>query len=267
MRLGFLQYPVFWGDPGKNYHYIRCSLQNRQCDLLVLPELFSCGYLFESREEIMPFAENLKESRTVRFLQTIAAAIDGTVTGTIPEWDQGSLYNTAVAVCADGLIGCQRKIHLPTYEKRMFQPGTQITPVDLPGSVRIGMMSCFDCWFPQFGSFLRQQHTRIFCNSASFGGEVTPTILPIRALENQVFVISCNRIGAETYAGERELFCGKSQIISPDGKILAAAENEEKLAMVDVDLAETSHPAFGSLICEDFSVEHRKYQVALREGE
>lgn len=128
------------------------------------------------------------------------------------------------------------------------------------------MMSCFDCWFPQFGSILKQRKVQIFCHSASFGGEVTPGILPVRALENQVFVVSCNRTGSELYAGSPEKFCGRSQIISPDGKILARAGDEPELAVVDIDPDETTHPAFGSLICKDFSAEHNRYQVTIKEG-
>lgn len=266
MKLGFLQYSVIWGNPEKNFERIRCFLRNCRCDLLVLPELFSCGYLFEDAGTLLALAEPLAESRTVRFLQTMARQIGGTVTGTFPELENGTLYNTAVAVHAEGVIGIQRKIHLPEYEKRFFHSGSEIVSAELPGRVRIGMMSCFDCWFPQFGALLKEQKCQIFCNSASFGGEVTPGILPVRARENQVFVISCNRTGSEMYAGNPEHFCGKSQIVSPDGKILECAGAEEKLAVVDVDLTETEHPAFGSLICRDFESEHRKYHVTMNRG-
>lgn len=267
MKLGFFQYPVIWGNPAENFSYIRRALRGCRCDLLVLPELFPCGYLFDNAGEIARFAETLEESLAVHFLQSLAGEINGVVTGTIPEYCNGNLYNTAVVAGAEGILGVQRKVHLPEYEKRFFQPGERIAAVEIPGRVRIGMMSCFDCWFPQFGAMLKQQKAGIFCNSASFGGEVTPAILPIRALENQVFVISCNRIGAEKAGGEWETFCGRSQIVSPDGKILAEAGKEEKLAVVEVDPAEGDHPAFGSLICRNFPAEHAKYRVEMvKEG-
>ena len=263
MKLGFLQYSVIWGNPEKNYERIRSFLRNCRCDLLVLPELFSCGYLFEDARTLLSLAEPLAKSRTIRFLQGMAQQIGGTVTGTFPELGNGTLYNTAVAVHAEGVIGIQRKNHLTEYEKRFFHSGSEIVSAELSDNVRIGMMSCFDCWFPQFGSMLKEQRCQVFCNSASFGGDVTPGFLPIRARENQVFVISCNRIGSERYAGNQEQFCGRSQIISPDGKILEYAGAEEKLAVVDVDLTETKHPAFGSLLCHDFESEHRKYNVTM----
>lgn len=263
MKSGFFQYPVIRCNPEANFDYIIQAVNGCRCDLMVLPELFTCGYAFKDKSEIMPFAECLKKNKTIDFMRLIAKKIDGSVTGTIPEYDNGILYNTAIVVDQNGISGSQRKVHLPEYEKQFFMHGDKIAPVNISDNIRIGMMSCFDCWFPQFGAVLKQQGTQILCNSASFGGKVTPTILPIRAIENQVFVISCNRIGTEMFGNELEKFCGKSQIVSPDGKILANAGDEEKLTVVDIDLSEIDHPAFGSLICKDFSAEHGKYNVTM----
>lgn len=261
MKIGFFQYGVTARNPEANYSHIAGILQNYQCDLLVLPELFTCGYSFANVSEIMPFAEVLTDSKTVKFLQNLAGHLGGNVSGSIPEFSDGKLYNTAILVNADGLVGQQRKVHLPEYEKQFFTGGDSIATWELPNNAKVGMISCFDCWFPQFGSLLKQNGAQIFCNSSGFGGDVTPAILPTRARENQVFIISCNRIGAEMFGNEVEEFCGKSQIISPDGKILDSAGNKEKLAIVDIDLAEIKHPAFGSLICKNFMLEHKKYQI------
>jgi predicted amidohydrolase len=86
-------------------------------------------------------------------------------------------------------------------------------------------------------------------------------IIPIRALENQCFVISCNRIGIEMFDGEPESYCGKSQIVNPDGKVLIKADNEEALSIVDIELSEVNNPNFGSLIMKDFVSEHKKYDI------
>lgn len=264
MRLGFFQYAVIQRNTAENLAYIANALQNCRCDLLVLPELFTCGYSFEQKLELAPFAETLDKNQTVKASQLLAQHLGGAVTGTIPEQYEGKLYNTALLVNTGGLIGFQRKIHLPDYEKKFFSPGESISTFQLSPDVRVGMMSCFDCWFPQFGAILRQNGAQIFCNSASFGGALTPTNLPIRARENQVFVISCNRIGSEMFDVEPENFRGESQIISPNGQCLVSAGGEEKLAVVEVDLDEINHPAFGSLICKDFAEEHQKYEIRLK---
>lgn len=101
----------------------------------------------------------------------------------------------------------------------------------------------------------------VICHSACFGGTITPTIIPIRAMENQCFYISCNRIGAELFNGKPDSYRGESQIVSPDGKILAKAGNKESLIFIKIDLSEVNHPAFGSLVTKNFISEHNKYEI------
>ncbi len=262
MRLGFLQYAVYHRDRDANLAYLARALNSVEFDLLALPELFTCGYAFDDPAELAAFSEDLTASPTVAALRELAAASGGALTGTIPERAGGQLFNTAILVDSTGLVGIQRKKHLPDYEKRSFTPGQGIATFAI-GGAKVGMMSCFDCWFPAFGAFLKQEGAQIFVNSASFGGPVTPAILPVRARENQVFVVSCNRIGTEYFAGEPDTFCGQSQIISPDGRILTSAGTDETLAVVEIDLAEVDHPAFGSLICHNFPEEHRKYRITV----
>lgn len=263
MKIGFFQYDVFWRDREANLSYIDSKIKDSKFDLLVLPELFTSGYAFESVEELIPFAENLDESHTVCCLTNMAKKSGGYITGTIPELSEGKLYNTSIIVGPEGLIGAYRKIHLPDYEKRAFVSGNSIISCNC-GGIGVGLTICFDVWFAPLSSDLKLQGVSIICHSACFGGEVTPTIIPIRALENQCFYVSCNRIGTEKFDGEFESYCGKSQIVSPDGKVLAYASNEEMLCFVNIDLSEVDNPAFGSLITKDFMTEHRKYNINIK---
>ena len=88
-------------------------------------------------------------------------------------------------------------------------------------------------------------------------------IIPIRELENQCFYISCNRIGTELFSGEPDSYCGESQIVNPDGKILIKAGNEESFSIIDIALSKVNNPAFGSLITKDFLSEHKKYDITI----
>ena len=158
MKLGFFQYAVIQGNPEANFDYISNSLRYCRCDVLVLSELFSCGYCFSRRSEIMSCAESLSNSKTIRFLQNMAVETGGVVTGTFPELDdkEDVLYNTAAVVDQHGLLGIQRKVHLPEYEKQFFSPGCDVVPVEIQNGSKIGLMTCFDCWFPAFGALLKQ---------------------------------------------------------------------------------------------------------------
>jgi predicted amidohydrolase len=260
MKIGFFQYNVIWRNRDANLSYIREKIKGSTFDLLVLPEFFTSGYAFDSKDELIPFSENLKDSYTVKYLSELMKDYGGYITGTIPELCGNLLCNTSILVGVKGLVAYYRKIHLPDYEKRAFAAGNKAVSSDC-GGAKVGLTICFDAWFAPLSSKLKLQGVDIICHSACFGGEITPTIIPIRALENQSFYVSCNRIGTELFNGEPDSYRGESQIVSPDGKILAEAGREESLTIIDVDLSEVNKPAFGSLITKDFLSEHKKYNI------
>ena len=263
MKIGFFQYDVIWRNRDANLSYISSKIKNSVFDLLVLPELFTSGYAFNSKEELIPFAENLNDSYTVDYLTQLMKKCGGYITGTIPELYENKLYNTSILVGTKGLVASYRKIHLPNYEKRAFTEGSKAVSCNC-NNAKIGLTICFDSWFAPLSSKLRLQGAEIICHSACFGGEVTPKIIPIRALENQCFFISCNRVGTEMFDGEPDSYCGKSQIVNPDGKILIKADNEEVLSIIDIELSEVNNPNFGSLILNDFISEHKKYDIKIK---
>lgn len=263
MKVGFFQYDVIWRDREANLSLIHSKIKDSTFDLLVLPEMFTSGYAFESRDELMPFAENLEDSYTVRFFTELMKECGGYITGSIPELCNEKLYNTSIIVGAEGLVASYRKIHLPDYEKRAFEAGSEVVCCSC-NETNVGLTVCWDVWFAPLSSSLKLQGVGIICHSACFGGTVTPMIIPIRALENQCFYISCNRIGTEIFSGEPDSYRGESQIVNPDGKILIKAGNEESLSFINIDLSEINNPAFGSLITKDFLSEHRRYDIMIK---
>ena len=264
MKIGYLQYAVIQRDREANLNYIEERLKNKTFDLVVLPELFTSGYAFDTKEEILPFVENIEDSPTINRLTKIANQARGYIVGTIPELSNNKIYNTAITVGPEGLISTFRKIHITDYEQPIFSAGSSIE-VCKCNTTCIGTMICFDCWFPPLSSKLRQLGAQIICHPSCFGGEVTPTIIPIRALENQCFIISCNRIGEELFDGVLESYRGESQIVNPDGKVLIQADNKEQLVFIEIDLTEVNNPKFGSYISSDFQAEHQKYGIQLIE--
>lgn len=261
MKIGFYQFDVS-RDRDANLRKIAMAVKGKHFDLLVLPELFTSGYAFDTREQLLPYPEKLNDSPTVHFLTELAKETQGCFVGSIPELREGKIYNTAIAVGASGLIDQFRKIHLPDYEKRFFTAGTE-TSVFSVGAAKVASIICFDCWFAPLTSKLKIEGADIICHPSCFGGDVTPTIIPIRALENQNFFVSCNRIGTEYFDGEEEAYRGESQIVNPDGKILYKAGNQEELIIMDINLNEVNNPNFGSLISKDFTCEHQKYTIKL----
>lgn len=261
-KIGYCQYAVIYKNTKANLAYIEQQMSENECDLLVLPELFTTGYSFDDPVEIIPYVEILDSSKTVQFLQSLCLKYGGAITGTIPELYGEKIYNTAILVDKTGLVGMQRKIHLTEYEKHIFTAGSSLDVFTFKG-VKIGLMSCFDAWFAPLSSKLKLMGAQILCSSSCFGGEVTPKIMPVRAIENQCFVINCNRVGVEEFDGVEVSFIGNSQIIDPDGNCLAEANQDEVMTVVEVDLDRVDNPDFGSQICKNFEREHHRYAIDL----
>jgi 5-aminopentanamidase len=204
-------------------------------ELLVLPECAIPGYMFDSLEEAMPFAEEIPGLST----ETLSAACHRLgmhiVCGLI-ERDGDLLRNAAVLVGPDGLIGSYRKTHLPFLGvDRFVTPGDELVVHDTPLG-RIGVEICYDLRFPEVTRTLALRGADIVAHPTNFpmAAKVqTEVITRARAAENRVFLLTANRVGKERW-GE---FCGWSQIVDPYGNRLAeAGEREEALLVAEIDL-------------------------------
>ena len=116
-------------------------------DLLVLPELASSGYVFELEAEAAASAEDAEHGELVDALTAVCAGGMHIVVG-INERAGSVRHNSAVVVGPQGHLATYRKLHLFNDEKSWFEPGGELPVVDLPFG-RIGMVVCFDLWFPE----------------------------------------------------------------------------------------------------------------------
>jgi len=258
MRVGFYQFDVRKANPRANLEQVATALAGQRFDLLVLPELFTTGYLFDDPGEVAALAEPIPGGETCRALSVIAAGSGGAIVGTLPERDGDRVYNTAVVIGPSGWIGSQRKVHLSRYEKTLLQSGDDFEPIQIVG-VRVGIIACFDSWFPEMARLLVRQGAQILCQPASFGGTMTLSVIRTRAVENLVYTITANRIGRERNRSIEAKFRGDSRIIGPGGEILAAAGNEEALAFAEIDPALALEKV--NEMC-DFPAEWARYDVA-----
>ena len=204
-------------------------------ELLVLPECAIPGYMFGSLEEAMPFAEEIP-GPTTEALEEASRRLGAHVVCGLLERDGDVLYNAAVLVGPDGLIGSYRKTHLPFLGvDRFTTPGDELPVFDTPLG-RIGLEICYDLRFPEVTRTLALRGADIVAHPTNFpmAAKVQTELITVaRAAENRIFLLTANRVGKERW-GE---FCGWSQIVDPFGKRLAEAdETEEKLLVADIDL-------------------------------
>ena len=238
MRVAVAQFDPVLGAKERNLETCLARLEEASAagaELLVLPECALPGYMFESAEEAMPFAEEIPGPST-EVLAEACARLDAYVVCGLLERDGDALRNAAVLVGPDGLVGTYRKTHLPFLGvDRFVLAGDELTVYDTPLG-RIGIEICYDLRFPEATRTLALQGADLVAHPTNFPVAAriqTELITVARAAENRVFLLTANRVGKERWAE----FCGRSQIVDPYGTRLAEADAvEETLLVADVEL-------------------------------
>ncbi|MGV9777144.1 nitrilase family protein [Streptosporangium sp. NPDC003464] len=226
-------------------------------DLVVLPELATTGYSFETRAEVYAHAERVPDGETVAAWESFAREREVYVVAGLVEREGARLYDTAVLVGPDGYIGRYRKTHLWHREKLWFTPGDEGYPVFETPIGRIGLLICWDNWFPEVPRLLAQQGADILCSINNWvstsqprfdeSGRCMANYLTMTAAHvNNVFVAAANRVGTERGTE----FIGCSMIVGTGGRPLGAVAGHERedILFADVDLVSArSAPVWNEL--------------------
>jgi predicted amidohydrolase len=216
-------------------HVLSTLDQARGSDLILLPELWPCGY-FE-------FARYAGESEpvdgpTVRALADKARDLGAYLfTGSFVESDEGRLFNTTLQIDSRGrVVARYRKMHLFGYqseERRLLTGGVEVVVAPTPWG-RAGLSLCYDLRFPELYRRMINQGAEFFLVAAAWPAarrEPWTLLNRTRALENQAFVFSCDGCGSS--AGVP--LAGHSLFVDPLGKVLAEAGDGEMLLSLEVD--------------------------------
>jgi len=237
MKAGFIQFAPVLGDAIATLSQIENLLAvAAEADLLVLPELCHSGYRFRDRREALAASETVADSALLRFVETFCSRRKCHVVAGFNERDSDRLYNTAVLVGPNGMTGKYRKLHLFLDEKDIFTPGDLGLPVFEIGSCKLGLLICFDWYFPEAWRALALKGAEIICHPSNL---VIPGLcqraVPTHAICNRVFIITANRTGTE-----RDLtFTGRSIIVNPRGDVLhEALPDRDEAFVADIDLSQ-----------------------------
>jgi predicted amidohydrolase len=237
MKAGFYQFNPTFGDKKRNFKEVLRAVNNTLPELLVLPEFFATGYQFISREEVVELSEPIPEGPTTEFLTGISTGKKCFITAGLPEKKDGSFYNSAILTGPEGFIGLYRKTHLYSEEKLYFSPGDTGFRVWDTAIGRIGIMICFDWFFPESMRTLALLGAEVVAHPSNLVLPYCPDAMPVRCLENRVYSVTANRTGTEKRGEGAELtYIGMSEIVSPEGKILIRAPRDKKAMMTaDID--------------------------------
>jgi len=246
MKIAAAQISCVLGDVEANLRKIRdFSARAREggAELVVFPEVADTGY---SMPIIAASATPWTEG-AVPGLQNIAKDLSIAIICGVSEREGDSIYNSQVFVGANGeIVGSYRKTHLftgtPIGEDECFVPGNELKSFPF-GGLRLGLSVCYDLRFPElFRTLAIEQGANVFILSSAWPFpriEHFRTLVNARAIENQSYMISSNRVGTD----EGVTCCGASAIIDPYGVILASGSTDRE----EVIVAEVSEEVITSV--------------------
>lgn len=235
------QMDVAWGDPQANLAQVAewtAVAAQRGADLIVLPELWSTGYDLERATGYASPLDGGIFAATAALARTHGIAIVGSC---LAEIGAGRVGNTAVYVNAAGqIVGAYSKAHLfgLMQEDQFLAPGDRLALFDA-GWGAVGLAICYDLRFPELLRAYALAGATAVIMPAEWPCpriEHWRTLLRARAIENQMFVIACNRIGRDP----NYQFCGRSCVIDPMGAALVEGDAQPQLLFATLDLAQVA---------------------------
>ncbi|MGY1886995.1 nitrilase-related carbon-nitrogen hydrolase [Blastococcus sp. SYSU DS0753] len=239
MRVAAVQHDIVWEDREANFARLAPEVARAAAagaELVLLTETFSTGF------SMTPGIGEPEDGPSAAFLAAQAAEHGVWVGGSCPEIAPGEQlpYNSFVLAGPDGGTHRYRKLHPFTHggEHERFRAGDGPLTVTI-GGLRITPFICYDLRFADvfWRAALETDLYVVVANWPAARRLHWQTLLQARAIENQAYVVGCNRVGT---AGDGTEHTGDSRIVNPMGELLATAAGTETLVLADVDAAEVA---------------------------
>ena len=234
MKVAAVQHHIHWADRDANFRDLEVLVADAAAvgaRFVVLTEMFSTGFVVDRDDIGEP-----QGGPSSQFLSRMAREHKVWIAGSCPEVsaDDSRPYNSLVVACPDGTEHRYHKIHPFTYggEDKHFRAGTTQHTV-MVDDLRVSLSVCYDLRFAD--EYWRQAHTTdlyiVPANWPASRREHWMALLKARAIENQAFVLGCNRVGD----GGGLHYSGDSMIINPLGEVLAQGGDSQTILFADID--------------------------------
>ncbi|MDP4096589.1 carbon-nitrogen family hydrolase [Paenibacillus sp. P96] len=234
VNIALVQANITLGEPDTNRRHIEQGMEQAvsaavKPDMIVLPEMWNTGYALEQIQELA----DVEGAETRKWVSAFARSHGvNVVAGSIAEKKaDGGIYNTTYIFDRNGNTAASySKIHLFRLmdEEKYLQAGSEPVLFDLDGTMKAGASICYDIRFPELGRKLALAGADMLIVPAEWPHPRLHhwrTLLMARAIENQMYVIACNRVGT---GGTTEFF-GHSMIIDPWGEVIVEGGEQEEI--------------------------------------
>ncbi|MEO6596507.1 MAG: nitrilase-related carbon-nitrogen hydrolase [Planctomycetota bacterium] len=235
-----VQFDVRPGDVAANLAAMRAGVDEAVAAgsrLCVLPELWSTSFLAKLDATLMREAQSAEEE-----LREISAAHGLVIVGSTIEVLGDQVFNTAHVYENGSLLDSYRKIHLfsPNLEHRFHSPGTEPRIVATKLG-RLGVLISYDLRFPELSRYYFHKGAEMLVVPGQWPearAQHWRTLLRARAIENEIFVLGCNRTGQEPSQknGEPMAFPGDARIVDPTGEVLVAGSGDAGAVVAPIEL-------------------------------
>ena len=254
VRIGLIQSTVS-GDADKNLRKAAGQIKLAAAEgarIVCLQELYRTPYFCRTESsKNFDLAETIPGPSTEAFSRIAKATKTVIIAPLFEKRAAGVYHNTAVVIDADGkLLGSYRKMHIPDdpgfYEKFYFTPGDLGFRAFETCYAKIGVLICWDQWFPEAARLTALQGAEIIFYPTAIGWKPEEpaetksyhasweTVQRGHAIANGVYVAAANRVGQE---GELR-FWGSSFVADPSGHLVYRADSKkEETIIADCDLS------------------------------
>lgn len=223
MKIAIVQSRIEWEKPEVNLlkteNLISANIATGECDLIILPEMFTTGFTMRSSE----LSEKM-DGAGVNWMLRLAEEYNAAVAGSLIIRESGHYYNRLVFARPDGGIAWYDKAHLFGIggEDKNYSRGNRHLTVNFRG-FNIEFQVCYDLRFPVWSRNINNRYDLLVnvANWPEARKNVWKTLLAARAIENQCWVAGVNRVGSD---GNGNFYSGDSMVISPKGEVVAYVE-------------------------------------------
>ena len=230
VKVAVVQTELDWQAPEKNRQSLAQTIATlSQQDLIVLPEMFTTGFSMDSTAVAEPAG-----GESLDWLKQQAALSGAALCGSVAVKEQGQYYNRLYFVTPEGESFQYDKKHLfrMAGEHQAYQAGRERVIVPWRG-LRYCLQICYDLRFPVFSRNRNDYDVLIYvANWPAPRRLAWRTLLAARAIENQAYVIGCNRIGSD---GNGVDYSGDSLVLDYLGQPLADGADRVEVLVAELD--------------------------------